>query len=105
MQIHINEQYWSAWKRYGWDKDIPGIGFRKTSVDMLADVHEKIRLTIGKDRNTIYEIAAVTIRNLAEKHNSLYEARHRVLLYVIPQNKLRKIWKELFIEKQQKELK
>lgn len=91
MQIHISSPFWSAYKQYGWDDKIPGIGFRKTSVDMLADIHAKIRLTIGKDRNTVYEIPAVTIRNLAEKHNSLYEARHKVLLYVIPQNKLKKI--------------
>lgn len=90
MKIHIKQPFWSAYQKYGWDDKIPGLGFKKKTVDLLAQFHEKITVAIGKD--TIeYQIAAVTIQNLAKKYNSEFKARYDTIIYVIPQNKLRKI--------------
>lgn len=90
MKIKIIEPWWGAWSKFGWGEKIPGIGFKANLVDTLAKMHEKITVTIGMDK-TEYEIAAVTIQNLAKKYKSTYLARFGTPLYVIPQNALKKI--------------
>jgi hypothetical protein len=94
MKRHINEPWWGAWKRFGWGEKIPGLGLSKADTDKLAETHDKWILTVGKDQDTEYEIAAVTVQNLAAKYKSTFMARDNTTLYVIPQNELKKIQNE-----------
>lgn len=87
--VHIAEPFWSAWKFYGWDKGIPGIGLAERVVKQHAVTKEPIRVTIGKDP-TVYKISPVTVVNLAKKFNSVRTVRMGVKVAVIPQNQFTK---------------
>ena len=90
VHIKINEPFWSAYKTYGWDDKVPGLGFNKNIIDTLVSMGEHaITVTVGKDPQK-YRISPITIQNQAKKYNSIYKARYNTLLYVIPQNKLEK---------------
>lgn len=82
---HIVEPFWGAWKFYGWDKPIPGIGLsEKVVMDALRN-REKIKVTIGKDPEE-YEISPVTVVNLAKKYHSVKQVRSGVKVAVVPRN-------------------
>lgn len=87
--IHIVEPFWSAWKFYGWQKPIPGIGINKTEIIEAKNRERKIYITIGDDK-TIYQISPVTALNLAEKYKSTKQVRFGVKVCVIPQNEFQK---------------
>lgn len=87
--IHIIEPFWGAWKFYGWDQPIPGIGLSQKVVMEHAVSKKPIRVTIGKDK-TIYKISPVTVVNLAKKYNSIKTVRSGVKVAVIPQNEFLK---------------
>lgn len=90
MNIHIVKPYFSAYQKYGWDYQIPGIGIKKEHVEKALKRREPIYLTIGTDPAT-YEISPVTIKNIVEKYHSTFKARAGVLLWVFPRNRLVKL--------------
>lgn len=91
MKIHINEPWWGAYKKFGWGDKIPGIGFSQRDILRCIEAGEKVVVSIGNDKETLYEISPVTVQNLSKKYNSTYKARLGVVLLVVPQNELKKI--------------
>jgi hypothetical protein len=83
--LHITEEYWSAWKRFKWEKPIPGIGIAEGKVKQALEKAEPVRLTIGNDK-TVYKISPVKIANVVKKYNSMMEVRRGVKVAVIPRN-------------------
>lgn len=87
--VHINEPYWGAYVKFGWEPKIPGIGL---SQKVILDAHYENRdilVTIGKDPQ-IYKISPVTVLNLAKKYHSLQNVKFGNKVVVIPVNKLEK---------------
>lgn len=87
--LHIIEPFWSAWKFYGWDKPIPGIGIAGKIVSQKYNAREPIFLTIGKDKQ-VYTITPEKVYKLGEKYNSRRYVRRGLEVIVIPQNELEK---------------
>lgn len=87
--VHINEPYWGAYVKYGWDYKVPGIGLSQKAI---LDAHYEDRdvlVQVGKDK-TIYKISPVTALNLAKKYKSLMDVRYGNKVVVIPQNRFEK---------------
>lgn len=87
--LHIAEPFWSAWKFYGWDKPIAGIGINVNVVKAAEESGRKLLVTIGKDPQK-YQISPVTVRSLGEKYNSIREVRNGTKVIVVPQSELTK---------------
>lgn len=88
--IHIHKPWWGAWKKFGWEKGIPGIGVNHKLVNDAFGNQEKLYFQIG-DNPTVYEIPGTTILRYYIKNKTKYKARKGVLLYVFPRNLLRKV--------------
>lgn len=84
--IHIKEPYWSAWKRYGWERLTAGVGISKNYVDKKHQDREMIYLTLGKlgDKDAVYSIHPDEVMKIKDKYNSVYVARENTTLYVVP---------------------
>jgi hypothetical protein len=90
MKIHIQEPWWSAWKKFGWAKGIWGIGINKNIVELARKKRESLIITIGNDK-TEYCVSPITIINFYERNKTSYIARGNTNLYIIPQTLLSKI--------------
>jgi len=80
--IHIKEPYWSAWQRYGWEKNIPGIGIN--TKEFRGEGNMEIR--IGKDKR-VYMIDREAARDIVRRYNSFFWAK-TTKLAVLPQSSL-----------------
>lgn len=90
MKIRIQEPWWGAWKKFGWAKGIWGVGFKAKDIDKAIKNKQQLEVQIYKFKDK-YTISPVTVRNFAEKNNSVYIARHKTKLYVVPNTKLKKV--------------
>jgi len=88
--LNIAKPWYSAYQKYGWWEHVPGIGLNKHLVDSLAEQGKHLTLTIGTDPQK-YRISGVRVKGIAYKYNSTYIARDNTILYVIPQNELKKV--------------
>jgi len=88
-EIKIQEAWWSAWKTFGWAKGIWGVGFSVKEVEKGIADKKIFRVTVGKYPET-YLISPITIKNYAEKNKTIYTARYKTKLYVVPNIKLNK---------------
>jgi hypothetical protein len=88
MTIHIQEQFWSAWQKYGWAKGVWGIGLDSANVEQAIKNKESLEIKIGKGKD-IYLVSPVTVKNYAEKNGTTHKAKGTIL-YVVPQTELKR---------------
>lgn len=89
MNIKIHEPWWSAYRTFGWAKGVWGVGLNAKMVDQAIENKERLKIQIYKHPER-YDISPTTVKNYAENHGTKYLARGNVMLYVVPQTKLRK---------------
>ncbi len=82
----IKEPYWGAWKRYGWDKGVWGVGLNLHRIKKAKD--QGAKEVIVQTNNQTY---TVTIRSLTRLFRSErpVERKRGVQLLVVP-NKILK---------------
>lgn len=84
IEIVLNQPYWGAWKKYGWERGIEGYGISKEIVNKARDEGKKIKIKLNKYGN--YEISAKMVLKKARK----FYARDKKLLYVVPRTACKK---------------
>jgi hypothetical protein len=91
IQIRIHDPYWSAWKRFGWAKNVEGFGLSNKLIKYAFKKNKHIRVSnkYGK-----YEIPPVRACREAKKHDSRYEARNGTELLVVPRTAFKRIPKK-----------
>ena len=90
--FHIRTPYFSAWQKYGWDKDDYGLGLRRDRIDNSAEKKESVLISYGKNKN-IYSLDAKKIQECTVE----FICGTDVQLYIIPISML-KIVKEKKVE-------
>lgn len=91
--FHINTPYYSAWTKYGWNKDDWGLGLEKKKVDKLAKMNQTLYVSYGK-KDQLYTINAKKVKEYPVdvlKYGN-------VKLYIIPKSSLN------YCERSQKEI-
>ena len=83
MKIKIKEPYWGAWKKYGWAKKTWGVGFSVAKVNKAIKLGEKIEVNIWKFK-TNYIVDPKKIKDFATSTDTIFEARQKTKLYVVP---------------------
>jgi hypothetical protein len=88
--LNIKEPYWSAWKAYGWEKGVAGIGISNEVIGEALKNKSDIYIYIGKD-TTLYQIDPYKVLELSMKYHSKKTVGHGVSVKVIPINELEEI--------------
>ena len=87
--LHIRNEWYGAWKEFGWPEGTRGVGIKKALVMRHLRERKPILLQLYKDKQ-IYEVSPVTVNNYVKKHSTTYTARRQTVLYVIPRDLLKK---------------
>lgn len=86
--LKIEEPYWSAWQKYGWEEKVAGIGISNTVVGQALHEGSNVYLYVGKD-TTLYQIDPLKIIALAKQYKSIKQVgKGTVRVAVIPINVL-----------------
>lgn len=83
MLVNIREPFWSAWKFYGWEKGVPGIGIAEDIVMKALREKGEIFVRIKKDYNT-YIIGHQTIIEMLKKYRSVRSVGNGKKVAVFP---------------------
>ena len=89
LAFHIDQPWWGAGKRFGWDG--PGIGINKKIIEKAKKMDLKLQITYYKNRKYRYEITPTLVEKRAKQYDSYYTARGKVKLLVIPVSSLKKL--------------
>ena len=88
LRIHIRELWWGAYKVFGWENGVAGIGINEKILTRAERMGRKLKLSYYKNRKQRYHITPSRFRKLSAKHKSTYIARNKVKLLVIPVSEL-----------------
>ena len=86
--INLREPYWDAWQKYGWEKDVEGLGVRDSLVKIADMAGKKILISF---KYGDYEITPTKARKVADLYDSYFIARDGTKLMIIPRHKCKKI--------------
>jgi hypothetical protein len=82
--IMLREPYWGAWKKYGWEKGVEGMGVSIEAVKEAEEKKKKIMVRLlGRGA---YEISP----KMALKYAGRFVSRDNKVLLVIPRNKFKR---------------
>lgn len=82
----IREPYWGAWKRYGWDRGVWGVGL---NLKRLKSGKERgVKEVLIKTRGETYQISMLSLTRLFRKERPV-ERKKGIQLLVVP-NKILK---------------
>ena len=79
--FHINYPFWSAWQKYGWEKDIWGLGLEKNRIDKLAETNEMVVVSYYKSDKE-YTIRAKKCQKYPIEKIKDYDT----YVYIVPKN-------------------
>lgn len=48
LVLALHEPYWSGWKKYGWEKGVPGLGISVEAIEKAQELGKKIRVNVLK---------------------------------------------------------
>lgn len=85
--LTIEEPYWSAWQKYGWENKVPGIGISNVVVGQALHEGCFVYLYVSKDP-VLYMIDPKKVMALANQYQSIKTVRAGIRVAVIPQTSL-----------------
>jgi len=88
FQIKIKEPWWGAYKRFGWDNKVWGVGLNKKDVDVAAIHGIDLEVHVWKFKIK-YLISAKEVIDYSTEHKTIFTARAGTKLYVIPSTLLK----------------
>lgn len=97
--FHINTPFFSAWQRYGWEKNCWGIGLEKKKVDDLASKDKTALIRYGKDSN-LYHIKAKDVQKYPVEQVKTYNT----FVYIVPKTALKYKQEKSISDMSEKEL-
>lgn len=90
--IELNQPFWSAYMKYGWEDKIEGFGIRVNLINKA--LLEKRKLQV-RYRETNYIITAKKANSEAEKYHSYFVARDGTKLAVIRRTAFKRLPNEV----------
>lgn len=88
MKIYIKEPFWSAWKKFGWDKGIPGVGLDVNTVQQAVNRKEDLEISLYTYPET-FIISGELVQSICESNHYIHHAKNNTTLYIIPKNILK----------------
>jgi len=93
IQVTLRDPFWSAWQKYGWEKNVEGFGISLEAIRYAIRVNKYLvvkTLKYGK-----YEISPTeAYAEGVEMHNWKFVARDKKILVVLPRTSFKKIENE-----------
>lgn len=86
--MKLNEPYWSAWKKYGWEPQTHGYGLSKNLI-RTADLLQKKVAVLYDD--IYYEATTRKLIDYYKKNKTEYEARRETPIIVFPYTLFKKV--------------
>jgi hypothetical protein len=86
LVIFLNQPYWGAWSKYGWEKGVEGFGVSREALQKALDLQKKIKVRF---KYAAYEILAAKALEVASKN--IYVPRDGQELIVIPRTAFDKV--------------
>ncbi len=84
----IKKPWYGAWKKFGWDKSVWGVGLKKSSLETaLRYGYTMVQVNIEQDKSS-YLIGIKQCLEFAEKNNTYFTAKQGVILAVVPETEL-----------------
>jgi hypothetical protein len=93
IQLKLRDPFWSAYAKYGWEKDlgrVEGMGISKEAINYANERGKKIRVI---DKYGKFEISPSKCRQAIDNYNSRFVARDGSVLVVVPRTYFNKIIK------------
>ena len=88
ITIHLRDAYWGAYKRYGWEDRIEGLGVR---IGLVWTAEMSKKKILFRFKYGDYEITTRKIRKLVAEYNSMFTARDGTEIVVVPRSACKKI--------------
>lgn len=88
LYIKLDQPWWGAWKQFGWEENVPGVGASRFTVELAEKLGKKIKVTYYRDRSIKYVMTPSKWQKLKEKYNSVFYGRSNVEIWVVPVNRM-----------------
>lgn len=89
LVVRLRQPFWSAWKKYGWEKNIEGLGVSSKIVRLALKLKKKIGVQDGN--YGWYEKSPLKIAEEVEQYQSIMSVRGGTILWITPRSTWKKV--------------